>query len=67
MDDDSCAEAEDDELVFEMVAETAYVKDRVLGEGMFRARIAGVFARKRDDSAPAALLQKCLLVQMARF
>ena len=50
-----------------MVAETAYVKDRVLGEGMFRARIAGVFARKRDDSAPAALLQKCLLVQMARF
>ena len=46
---DSCAEAEDGELVFEMVAETAYVKDRVSGEGMFRERVAGLVARRRSD------------------
>ena len=42
-------EAEDGGLVFEVVSEIAYVKDRVLGEGMFRERVAGLVSRRRSD------------------
>ena len=41
------AEAEDGGLVYEMVAEIAYVKDRVSDEGMFRERVAGLVARQQ--------------------
>ena len=42
-------EAEDGGLVFEVVAEIAYVKDRVSDEGTFRERVAGLVARRRSD------------------
>ena len=38
------AEAEDGGPVFEVVAEIAYVKDRVSDEGVFRERVAGLVA-----------------------
>ena len=46
-------EAEDGGLVFEVVAEIAYVKDKVSNEGTFRARVAEVLARQRDSGVPA--------------
>ena len=42
-------EAEDGGLVLEVLAELAYVKDRVSDEGMFRERVAGLVARRRSD------------------
>ena len=42
-------EAEDGGLVLEVLAELAYVKDRVSDEGMFRERVAGLVAWRRSD------------------
>ena len=42
------AEAEDGGLVFEVVAEIAYVKDKISDEGTFRERVAEVLVGKRD-------------------
>ena len=47
------AESQDGGLLFEVVAEIAYVKDKVSDEGMFRERVAEVLARQRDDTVPA--------------
>ena len=44
-------EAEDGGLVFEVVAEIAYVKDRVSDEGTFRERVAGLVAKPHTDHA----------------
>ena len=45
------AEPEDDGPVFEVVAEIAYVKDRVSDEGTFRKRVAGLVAKPHTDHA----------------
>ena len=47
------AEPEDDGPVFEVVAEIAYVKDRVSDESTFKARVTEVIARELDDSVTA--------------
>ena len=43
------AQAEDGGLVFQMVAEVAYAKARVLDEATFRQRVAEALERQQDD------------------
>ena len=51
-------EVEDGGLVFEVVAEIAYVKDKVSGETTFKARVAGILARQRDGGVKVGVRKK---------
>ena len=47
-------EGEDADLIDEIAAELAYIKDRVLDESVFKTRMAGIVARRRVGVQPVS-------------